>query len=122
MHLLYEETIKYSNSMDLNTDFIFIESRLLDVSLFYLPCECPFGFLLFNSQSVHPHPVITMVSAIISRPTTIPRAVLVASQLFILVSPIQESSCCVVGGHGLVVSNVVVVDGGVSFAMVSGGV
>ena len=49
----------------------------------------------------------------------IPRAVLVTSQLFVLVSLIHELSCFVVGG--LVVSNVVVVDGSVSFDVVVSG-
>ena len=96
-------------TMDSNTDFIFQKQSYLvpdrNFELFYLLSEC---ILLFSSQHVHPHPVVTIASAITSKPTMIPRAVLVTSQLFVLgVSLIQELSFCVVGG--LVVSNIMVV-------------
>ena len=64
---------------------------------------------LFNSQHVHPHPDVTTTSTIISRPTMTPRAVLVTSQLFILlVSPIQGSTYCVIGWLVHMTSDVVV--------------
>lgn len=90
--------------------------KLFDI---YLLSEYIFGFLLFKSQHVHIHPVVTIASTNISRPTMIPSVILATSQLFIFVSLVQvlKLSCCVVvSGLVYVLNlNVAVVDGSVSF-------